>query len=114
MQKDDAGAGSIDPDLVDGVVKGAEGDSTIKILDPRRLLRSEFARLGLSAPRAAARVSISAAAGPAAEEPRPQVSLVSFELGKQEYALPLERMRVFRCRIRCRRSRAPKRPFWAW
>jgi len=93
MQKDDAGAGSIDPDLVDGVVKGAEGDSTIKILNPRRLLRNEFARLGLSAPRAAARVSISAAASPAAEEPRPQVSLVSFELGKQEYALPLERVR---------------------
>ena len=93
MQKDDAGAGSIDPDLVDGVVKGAEGDSTIKILNPQRLLRDEFARLGLSAPRPATRVSISAASAPAAPEPRQQVSLVSFELGQQEYALPLDRVR---------------------
>ena len=52
IEKDDAGAGAIDPDLLDGVVKGAEGDSTIKILNPRRLLRDEFARLGVSGPRA--------------------------------------------------------------
>ena len=30
MQKDDAGAGSIDPDLVDGVVKGAKATALSK------------------------------------------------------------------------------------
>ena len=38
VEDDDAGAGSIDPHLLDGVVKGAEGESTIKILNPQRLL----------------------------------------------------------------------------
>src|SRR4029077_5989576 len=94
VEKDDAGAGSIDPDLLDGVVKGAEGDSTIKILNPRHLLRDEFARLGASGPRSATRVSISSTrSGPTVAETQPQVSLVSFDLGQQEYALPLERVR---------------------
>ena len=94
VEKDDAGAGSIDPDLLDGVVKGAEGDSTIKILNPRHLLRDEFARLGVSGPRSATRVSISSGrSSPTVAEPQQQVSLVSFDLGQQEYALPLERVR---------------------
>jgi purine-binding chemotaxis protein CheW len=94
IEKDDAGAGSVDPDLLDGVVKGAEGDSTIKILNPQRLLRNEFTRLGVSGLSSATRVSVSTArSGPTTEEPRPQVSLVSFDLGRQEYALPLDRVR---------------------
>ena len=94
IEKDDAGAGSIDPDLLDGVVKGAEGDSTIKMSNPQRLLRDEFAALGASAPRAATG-RLGFARGPAAAEPQPQrqVSLVSFDLGAQEYALPLDRVR---------------------
>ena len=35
IEKDDAGAGSVDPDLLDGVIKGAEGESTIKIRQSR-------------------------------------------------------------------------------
>ena len=81
VENDDAGAGSVDPDLLDGVVKGAEGDSTIKILNPQRLLRDEFARLGVSGARAADRVSISAGASSAAAPEQQQVSLVSFDLG---------------------------------
>ena len=94
VEKDDAGAGSIDPHLLDGVVKGAEGDTTIKILNPQRLLRDEFARLGISGPRGVTPSAIPAAASaPAAAEPQQQVSLVSFDLGGQEYALPLDRVR---------------------
>jgi purine-binding chemotaxis protein CheW len=93
VQKDSAGAGGIDPDLLDGIIKGAEGDDSIKILNPVRLLRDEFARLA-AAPRAPGRVSISAAAvHTAAAEPQQQLALVSFELGAQEYALPLDRVR---------------------
>ena len=92
IEKD--GAGSIDPGVLDGVIKSPEGDSTIKILNPQRLLRGEFSQLGLSETRAASAISISAAAPtPSAAVPERKVSLVSFFLGTQEYALPLERIR---------------------
>jgi purine-binding chemotaxis protein CheW len=93
VDKDDAGAGSVDPELLDGVVKGAEGHSTIKILNPRRLLRDEFSRLGVSEPRTASGISISAGASIATAPEQQLVSLVSFDLGQQEYALPLDRVR---------------------
>ena len=94
VQKDDAGAGGIDPDLLEGVIKGAEGADSIKILNPERLLHDEFARLVVT-PRAAGRVSISAAAATTntAVEPQEQLALVSFVLDAQEYALPLDRVR---------------------
>jgi purine-binding chemotaxis protein CheW len=91
IEKD--GAGSIDPDILDGVIKGVEGESTIKILNPRRLLRDEFSRLGVSGSRAVAEVSVSGAASiPAGAADGRKVSLVSFDVGKQEYALPLDRV----------------------
>jgi len=92
VERDPAGAGATDPDLVDGAVKGTEGESTIKILNPQRLLRDDF-RLGFSGPRATARGSVpTARAEAAAAQAVEQVSLVSFELARQEYALPLERV----------------------
>ena len=93
VEDDDAGAGAIDPHLLDGVVKGAEGESTIKILNPQRLLGDTFARLGASGPRAATQLSIPAATSAPAAAEADHVSLVSFELGAQEYALPLDRVR---------------------
>jgi purine-binding chemotaxis protein CheW len=99
IERDDAGAGSVDPALLDGIVRGAEGRNTIKILNPQRLLHTEFARLGVSRPRSETGVSIAAAMSPAPKsaptgaEVLPRVSLVSFDLGQQEYAVPLERAR---------------------
>jgi purine-binding chemotaxis protein CheW len=93
IEHDEAGAGRVDPVLLDGVVKGPEGDGTIKILTPRRLLRDQFARLGVAAPHIATSVSVAAAASPSATQAQRQVSLLSFDLGQQEYALPLERVR---------------------
>ena len=91
LEKD--GAGSPDPDVFDGVIKGVEGESTIKIFNPRRLLRDEFSRLRVSGPRAVAEVSVSGAASIAAGAAAGRkVSLVSFDLGNQEYALPLDRV----------------------
>ena len=53
-----------------------------------------FARLGASGARAATQLSVPAATlAPAAAE-SDHVSLVSFELGTQEYALPLDRVQV--------------------
>ena len=92
IEKDDAGAGEVDPALVDGIIKGAEGEDTVKILKPGRLLRDEFSRLGVSRERVpsatAARRSAPRRPGPGA-----QGALVSFELGSQEYALPLASVR---------------------
>jgi len=91
-----AGAGgAVDPNLLDDAVKGAESAGTIKILDPRRLLRDEFAALAASAPRPATRVAPPAAAtqGPTPAAPTQQVSLITFDLAQQEYALPLDQVR---------------------
>ena len=93
LEKDDAGAGSIAPDLLEGVIKGAEGESTVKILNPIRILRDEFSQLGVSGQRASGAASVAAAsAAPSATAVERKVSLVSFELGGQEYALPLDRV----------------------
>ena len=91
LEHDDAGAGTTDPALLDGTIKGSEGQSTIKLLNPSRLLSGQFARLGVSTTRvsrAPAAISISAAAPGEA-----LVSLLSFCLGEQEYALPLDSVR---------------------
>ena len=93
IEKDYAGAGSMDPEVLNCVIKGAEGNSTIKILNPQRLLSDEFSQLGRSDTRAVTGVSIStAASAPNAEASERKVALVSFDLGQQEYALPLERV----------------------
>ena len=92
LEQDDAGAGTIDPALLDGVIKGAEGETTIKILSPSHLLAGQFAQLGVSATRAASRPSVATTSSPAMPA-RALVSLLSFFLGQQEYALPLNRVR---------------------
>jgi purine-binding chemotaxis protein CheW len=94
VEKDDSGAGLVNPDVLDGIVKGAEGKGTIKILNPQRLLRDDFARLGVSGTRTGGRASISAVVSKtAAPEQQEQMSLISFDLAQQEYALPLDRVR---------------------
>jgi purine-binding chemotaxis protein CheW len=59
VETDDAGAGSIDPAFLEGIVKGAEGKGTIKVLNPQRLLKDEFSRLGVSGSRGATQVAVS-------------------------------------------------------
>lgn len=92
VEQDDAGAGQLDPALLEGVIKAGEGHDIIKVLHPDRLLREQFARLSSAAPRAASAVAAiaPAAAGNAAAQHRQ--ALLSFDLGAQEYALPLERV----------------------
>jgi purine-binding chemotaxis protein CheW len=93
LETDNAGAGTVDPDLLDGVIKGDEGADSIKILNPQRLLGDAFVRLGTRQGRAQATTASIAAAATAVTGSRPKESLVSFELGRQEYALPLDRVR---------------------
>lgn len=81
----------VDPAL-DGVIKGAEGQGTIKILSPTRLLAEQFTQFGVSSSRPASRPLVTTT-GSAAAPARPLVSLLSLALGQQEYALPLDRVR---------------------
>ena len=92
LEHDDAGAGTIDPALLDGTVKGAEGQSTIKLLNPSRLLSGQFTQLGVCGKRNATR-SPAAIGSAAATQIQALISLLSFRLGEQEYALPLDRVR---------------------
>jgi len=92
IEKDDAGAGTIDPTLLDGIIKGAEGESPIKLLSPSRLLDGQFVRLGISSTPAASQTLLSKGSSVAAPA-KALLSLLSFCLGEQEYALPLDRVR---------------------
>ena len=94
LADDRAGAGRLDPDILDGVVKGAEGADTVKIIDPAPMLQRAFERIGArtGAATAAADVAIAFAPGRGVAEAQ-RTALVSFDLGAQEYALPLGRVR---------------------
>lgn len=92
LDHDDAGAGTIDPAVLDGVIRGAEGEAPTKLLDPQRVLSGQFDRLGISGARDTIRSSMSVATPVAAAE-QALTSLISFDLGPQEYALPLECVR---------------------
>ncbi|HEX4555406.1 MAG TPA: chemotaxis protein CheW [Xanthobacteraceae bacterium] len=84
----------IDASMLQGVFKSPDGSSEIGILDPDALLRRDFGRRrqqSLAKREAAAAPERSATAPGAAN--RNDLVLVSFELGRQEYALPLGRVR---------------------
>ena len=81
--------GSVPPDEV---IKGAEGESPIKLLDPPRLLQGQFVRLGISSK--PAEIQTVLATSPSGGTPaKALISLLSFCLGEQEYALPIDRVR---------------------
>src|ERR1700722_8567577 len=92
LERDEAGAGTTDAALLDETIDGSEGQSTIKLLNPSRLLSGQFARLGISTTHAANRSPV-AIGSPAAAQVQALISLLSFRLGEQEYALPLDRVR---------------------
>jgi purine-binding chemotaxis protein CheW len=92
LEVDQAGVGAVDPALLEGAIKGAEGESTIKVLSPPRLLAGQFAQLGVSTRRPTNRTLVTTT-GSAVEPKGALISLLSLSLGEQEYALPLDRVR---------------------
>jgi purine-binding chemotaxis protein CheW len=92
FETEDTGTDAVGSALLDGVIKGAEGESPIKLLSPSRLLHGQFARLGTSSTPAEARTSLAKSA-PAGKPAKALISLLSFYLGQQEYALPIDRVR---------------------
>ena len=87
-------APDVDPALLQGVFKSADGSSVTRILDPDALLRRDFGQRRRSGGALAARAA-PAVSAPAAEQRADanKLVLVSFDLGRQEYALPLGRVR---------------------
>lgn len=86
------GSGTIDPALVEGVIKGTEGEDSIKLLAPKPLLEREFSNL--TRPRAPATIAATGAlAAPTAAARAELLSFVTFDLGEQEYAVPLQSVR---------------------
>jgi purine-binding chemotaxis protein CheW len=85
-------AGADIDSALDGAIKDAESEGTIKILSPPKLLAGQFAQLGVSATGPARRPLV-ATTGSAVTPARALVSLLSLSLGQQEYALPLDRVR---------------------
>src|SRR5215207_8577096 len=83
LEKDDDAAGTIDRTLMDGIIKGAEGESPIMLLSPSRLLDGQFVRLGTSSAPAASQKTCakSTSVGTPAKA---LISLLSFYLGQQE------------------------------
>ena len=93
IEDGDIGSGSIDPDVIEGVIKGAEGADSVKLLAPKPLLERDFAHLTRPRARSAAVAAVGALAAPADRERDDLLSFVTFDLGEQEYAVPLEDVR---------------------
>jgi len=92
LEKDDTSTDADSSVLLDGVIKGAEGESPIKLLSPSRLLHGQFVRLGTSSTPTETRTSLAKSA-PAGTPAKALISLLSFYLGEQEYAFPIDRVR---------------------
>lgn len=85
----------IDPALLQGAFADVDGTGTTRILDPDALLRRDFGQRRQTAGALArqATKSDSAQAPERKAADAEALVLVSFELGRQEYALPLDRVR---------------------
>ncbi len=92
LEKDDTDIDADGSVLLDGVIKGAEGESPIKLLSPSRLLHGQFARLSTSSTPAETQTLLAKSA-PVGNPAKALISLLSFYLGQQEYALPIDRVR---------------------
>jgi len=88
-----AGSGTIDPALVEGVIKGTEGEDSIKLLAPKPLLQREFSNLTRPRAQPPTIAAAGALAATAAAVRAELLSLVTFDLGEQEYAVPLQGVR---------------------
>ncbi|MGE5476791.1 MAG: chemotaxis protein CheW [Bacteroidales bacterium] len=86
--------GTVDTDLLTGMIKGSDGKSMVMIMDSAKVVAREFKAIGKAIGRTAAE-----AAGVGSERHDRVVEtiddesqLVSFEVAGQEYALPIERV----------------------
>jgi purine-binding chemotaxis protein CheW len=96
---------TIDTDMLRGMIKAADGRGMIMILDPLRLVESEFGSSRRLAPKTDAGAAERAEA-PVAEG-NDELQLVSFEVAEQEYALSIENVQEI-VQVPERINRVPK------
>jgi purine-binding chemotaxis protein CheW len=96
---------TISTDLLRGMIKTQDGRGIIMILDPVRLVESEFGSVPQNSDSPAAHDEATAAEKPA--ETTDELQLVSFEVAGQEYALAIENVQEI-VQVPDRISRVPK------
>ena len=88
-------ASDLDAEFLQGVLKGSQASGAIRILDAERLLGRDFGAKARRTEAVATRSATPARATPRTRQNAAQankVVLISFEIGRQEYALPLDRV----------------------
>jgi len=89
--------GTVDTDLLTGMIKGEDGRSMVMVLDSAQVVAREFQALAQAAA-GAARRGVERVGdghdgrGQAVSESEDESQLVSFDVADQEYALPIERV----------------------
>jgi purine-binding chemotaxis protein CheW len=88
--------GTVDTDLLTGMIKGGDGNSMVMVLDSAKVVAREFKAIGKALGRSAAQAA--GVGGTDGQRERvldavdDESQLVSFEVAGQEYALPIERV----------------------
>jgi purine-binding chemotaxis protein CheW len=84
--------GTVDTDLLSGMIKDVGGGSMVMILDAVQLVRREFSAIAAGGPAASGFARPDGLAAAAAEAAIDEDQLVSFEVAGQEYAFPIEQV----------------------
>lgn len=94
IEKTDAIQGTIDSDLVVGMIKNIGNQAMVMILDSGQVVQREFQGMGRRSKGDAAHAGASLDTDHAAkkEDGSDEIQLVSFEVADQEYALPIEQV----------------------
>jgi purine-binding chemotaxis protein CheW len=86
--------GTVDTDLMTGMIKGGDGKSMVMILDAGKVVAREFQSVGKALDRAIGGAALTHGADnhdrSVVDDGSDEIQLVSFEVAGQEYALPIE------------------------
>lgn len=91
-QIEDVGAisGTVDTDLLSGIIKGVDGHDMIMVLEFEKLIQREFSAIAAIAKTAGLAGALPASGEGEEEEVSDELQLVSFDVANQEYAIAIE------------------------
>jgi purine-binding chemotaxis protein CheW len=82
--------GTVNTDLLSGIIKDVGGHAMIMVLDFAKLIAQEFAEIAAVAERAASADGLTTSTETEEEETSDELQLVSFDVAGQEYAITIE------------------------
>ena len=82
--------GTVDTDLLSGLIKGVGGHAMIMVLDFEKLIQREFSQIAAISKGAGMAGTLSASAEDEEEAASDELQLVSFNVAEQEYAIAIE------------------------